>query len=94
MATVFLNGALGFIMIVTFCFAIQSVEEQIIMSSAPYPFASTFANSGKKLITVENNSYKTAIILTGTAHLPSDHRAGGSGLPYSLRHSTQPMLRA
>lgn len=45
MATVFLNGALGFIMIVTFCFAIQSVEEQIIMSSAPYPFVEVFATA-------------------------------------------------
>ena len=40
-----LNGALGFIMIVTFCFAIQSVEEQIIMSSAPYPFVEVFATA-------------------------------------------------
>lgn len=45
MLTVFLNGALGFIMIVTFCFAIQSVEEQIIMSTAPYPFVDVFATA-------------------------------------------------
>ena len=45
MTTVFLNGALGFIMIVTYCFAIQSVEEQIIMSTAPYPFVDIFATA-------------------------------------------------
>jgi len=45
MATVLLNGLLGFIMIVTFCFAIQSVEEQIIMSTAPYPFVEVFATA-------------------------------------------------
>jgi choline transport protein len=45
MATVFLNGALGFVMIVTFCFAIQSVEEQVIMSTSPYPFVDIFATA-------------------------------------------------
>lgn len=45
------------------------------------PFASTFANSGKKLITVENNSYSTAMMLIGTAQRPSDQRAGGRGSP-------------
>jgi hypothetical protein len=45
MVTVFLNGALGFIMIVTFCFAIQSVEEQVIMSTSPYPFVDIFATA-------------------------------------------------
>jgi hypothetical protein len=43
MATVLLNGALGLITIITYCFAIQSVEEQIIMSTAPYPFVEIFA---------------------------------------------------
>lgn len=45
MATVFLNGALGFIMIITYCFAIQSVEDQIIASTAPYPFVEIFATA-------------------------------------------------
>ena len=43
MTTVLLNGALGLITIITYCFAIQSVEEQVIMSAAPYPFVEIFA---------------------------------------------------
>jgi choline transport protein len=45
MATVLLNGALGLITVITYCFAIQSVEEQIIMSTAPYPFVAIFATA-------------------------------------------------
>jgi hypothetical protein len=57
-------------------------------------FPSTLAKSGKKLITVENSSNSSATTLTGTAHLPSDHLAGGNGSPYNLRQSTQAMLSA
>jgi choline transport protein len=32
-------------MMVTFCFAIQSVEEQVIMSTSPYPFVDIFATA-------------------------------------------------
>jgi choline transport protein len=45
MATVLLNGALGLITTITYCFAIQSVEEQIILSPAPYPFVAVFATA-------------------------------------------------
>ncbi len=45
MFTVCLNGLLGFVMIVTYVFAIQDVEEQIIMSTAPYPFIDVFATA-------------------------------------------------
>jgi hypothetical protein len=57
-------------------------------------FPSTFAKSGKKLITVENSSNSSATTLTGTAHLPNDHLAGGNGSPYNRLQSTQPMLSA
>jgi choline transport protein len=42
-STVLLNGALGFVMLITYCFAIQDVEQQIIGSAAPYPFVEIFA---------------------------------------------------
>jgi len=57
-------------------------------------FPSTLAKSGKKLITVEKSSNSSATTLIGTAHLPSDHLAGGNGSPYSLRQRTQAMLKA
>lgn len=43
MSSVFLNGALGFVMIITYCFSIQDVEQQIVASEAPYPFVEIFA---------------------------------------------------
>jgi hypothetical protein len=42
-STVILNGALGFVMIITYCFSVQDVEQQIIGSAAPYPFVEIFA---------------------------------------------------
>jgi choline transport protein len=45
MATVLLNGLLGLITTITYCFAIQSVEEQVITSTAPYPFVAIFATA-------------------------------------------------
>jgi choline transport protein len=42
-STVCLNGALGFVMLITYCFSIQDVEQQIIGSAAPYPFVEIFA---------------------------------------------------
>lgn len=42
-ATVFLNGALGFVMIITYCLSIQDVEQQIVASASPYPFVDVFA---------------------------------------------------
>lgn len=45
MLTVLLNGALGLITTITYCFAIQSVEDQIISSTAPYPFVEIFATA-------------------------------------------------
>jgi len=51
MTTVLLNGALGLITIITYCFAIQSVEEQVIMSAAPYPFVEIFATATSSIPT-------------------------------------------
>jgi len=45
MTTVLLNGTLGLITIITYSFAIQSVETQIINSTAPYPFVEVFATA-------------------------------------------------
>lgn len=42
-STVFLNGTLGFVMLITYCFSIQDVEQQILGSAAPYPFVEIFA---------------------------------------------------
>jgi choline transport protein len=64
MVTVFLNGALGFIMIVTFCFVIQSVEEQVIMSTSPYPFVDIFATA----------TGSTAAAIGMTIPMVRDHR--------------------
>ncbi|KAK5131255.1 hypothetical protein LTR08_001160 [Meristemomyces frigidus] len=40
--TVLANGAMGLVMIVTYVFAIQDVEEQIVNSTAVYPFIDVF----------------------------------------------------
>lgn len=42
MFTVGLNGLLGFVMIITYVFAIQDVTKQIIMNPVPYPFIDVF----------------------------------------------------
>lgn len=42
MFTVVLNGVLGLVMIITYVFVIQNVEEQVVMSTAPYPFIDIF----------------------------------------------------
>ena len=67
MDMVFLNGALGFIMIVNFCFAIQSVEEQIIMSSAPYLFVEVFATAAAIGMTVPMVLMTLSMCINSTA---------------------------
>jgi choline transport protein len=43
MASVLVNGLLGFVVLVTYCFSIQNVESQVVASEAPYPFVDVFA---------------------------------------------------
>lgn len=43
MASVLINGLLGFVVLVTYCFSIQNVESQVVASEAPYPFVDVFA---------------------------------------------------
>ena len=63
------------------CILHHNQRLRLVNSPQFIPFASTFANSGKKLMTVENNSYSTAMMLIGTAQRPSGQRAGGRGSP-------------
>lgn len=41
-AAVLLNGIMGLVMIITYCFAIQDVEKQIVDSTAVFPFLGVF----------------------------------------------------
>ena len=45
MGTVVLNGVLGLVMIISFVFSVQSVEEQIFDSTAVFPFIDVFATA-------------------------------------------------
>ena len=45
MGTVILNGVLGLVMIISFVFSIQSVREQIVNSTAVFPFIGVFATA-------------------------------------------------
>lgn len=42
MASIFLNGFMGLVMIITYCFSIQSVQLQIWDSTAAFPFLDVF----------------------------------------------------
>lgn len=41
--TVLINGVMGFVIIITYVFAVQDVQAQIVNSTAVYPFISVFA---------------------------------------------------
>lgn len=36
--TIILNGILGFVMIITFCFCVTDVLNQIVLSTAAFPY--------------------------------------------------------
>lgn len=36
--TIVLNGVLGFVMIVTFCFCVTDILDQFVMSTAAFPY--------------------------------------------------------
>lgn len=45
MATVAFNVITGFVSIITYCFCIQSLEEQVLISTAVFPFIDIFATA-------------------------------------------------
>ncbi|KAM0715137.1 hypothetical protein Q7P37_009602 [Cladosporium fusiforme] len=65
MLTVLLNGALGLITTISYCFAIQSVEEQIIASSAPYPFVEVFATATNSTAAAIGMNIPTVLMTLG-----------------------------
>lgn len=62
MTSLFLNGALGFIMLVTYCFCLGNVEE-ILETETGYPFIQVFYNVTKSR---GGASTMTAILITLT----------------------------
>lgn len=62
MASLFLNGALGFVMLVTYCFCLGNVEE-ILGTKTGYPFIQVFYNVTNSL---GGASAMTAILITLT----------------------------
>lgn len=62
MASLFLNGALGFVMLVTYCFCLGNVEE-ILGTTTGYPFIQVFYNVTNSL---GGASAMTAILITLT----------------------------
>ena len=42
MTTILLNGALGFVMIITFVFCITDIETMIVESTSPFPYVGVF----------------------------------------------------
>lgn len=62
MASLFLNGALGFVMLVTYCFCLGDVEE-ILGTHTGYPFIQVFYNVTNSL---GGASAMTAILITLT----------------------------
>lgn len=62
MASLFLNGALGFIMLVTYCFCLGNVED-ILGTHTGYPFIQVFYNVTNSL---GGASAMTAILITLT----------------------------
>jgi choline transport protein len=45
MAAVMLNGTIGFVLIITYVFAIQDVQQQIVDSTAAFPFTGVFEDA-------------------------------------------------
>jgi amino acid transporter len=41
--TICLNGVLGFVMIITFCFCVTDILNQIVLSTAAFPYVDVFA---------------------------------------------------
>lgn len=62
MASLFLNGALGFVMLVTYCFCLGNVED-ILGTKTGYPFIQVFYNVTNSL---GGASAMTAILITLT----------------------------
>lgn len=62
MASLFLNGALGFIMLVTYCFCLGNVED-VLGTKTGYPFIQVFYNVTNSL---GGASAMTAILITLT----------------------------
>lgn len=43
--TIFVNGILGFVMIMTFTFVVTDIDRQLLQSTSPYPFIDVFAEA-------------------------------------------------
>ena len=62
MASLFINGALGFVMLVTYCFCLGNVED-ILTTKTGYPFIQVFYNVTKS---AGGASAMTSILITMT----------------------------
>ena len=83
MLTVLINEALGLITVITYSFAIHSVSDQIINSTAPYPFVQVFATATSSTTAAILMTLSTALM---TLAISIDATAAASRQAWSSVH--------